>query len=76
MKQIVYLITFNGVDGRDKESIDFASLDEPLRDEALRMKGKNKCYYSSVDRIIDTALQYNQSLAKLNALDKLVLSIV
>lgn len=75
MKQIVYLITSNGVDGRGKESIDFAVFNEETRNNAFNAFHKYKTYYSKVDRIIDVELQQKQSLAKLNALDKLLIGI-
>jgi len=74
MKQIIYLITSNGIDGRDIESIKYASFDEEVRDNAFE-SNKNKNYLSKVERIIDVDAQLKQSLSKLNPIDKLVLEI-
>jgi len=74
MKQIIYLITSNGADGIDNESIHYASFDEISRDYAFE-SDKNKNYLSKVERIIDHPNQLKQSLSKLNPIDKLILEI-
>jgi len=74
MKQIIYLITSNGIDGIDVESINYASFDEASRDKAFE-SNKNKNYLSKVERIIDQNVQLKQSLSKLNPIDKLILGI-
>jgi hypothetical protein len=74
-KQAVFLVTDNGVDGRDKESIIFASLDEKERDNWLA-NNKNRNYFSSVDRVVDLESESKNALGKLNQLDLLALNSV
>lgn len=51
MKRIAFLITDNGIDGRDIETINEAFWSEEQRDAAWEAKGDNKNYHSKVDRI-------------------------
>ena len=74
MKTIVYLITSNGIDGRDSESILGAFTEECVRNKAFD-QDKYKCYLSKVDRILDLEQYKKQTIQKLNALDKFVLGL-
>lgn len=73
-KQIVYLVTQNGVDGREPTSQVAAFFDEGERDNFVATS-KNKNWYSTEEKIIDVDAAYKKALAKLNEVDKLVLGL-
>lgn len=72
--KIVYLVTDHGMDGRGHESILFASFDEQARDRWFD-GCKNKAYFSKTKRIIEVEKELKQTLAKLNGIHRLMLSI-
>lgn len=75
--KIVYLVCTYGVDGRDKEVIEFASFDPKERDEWYdHIEVSNKPYYSKVKRIIDVNHETTQAYAKLSGLQRLLLGLV
>lgn len=74
MKQAVFLALDHGQDGRDRESIRFASTVEAERDQFIETS-KVKQYLSKADRVIDLAEQHDKALKKLDGLDKLALGL-
>lgn len=74
-KRIAYTITDNGIDGREKTDIRHAFWDEAQRDAAYDAD-KNKAYYSKGEMIVDEAKQRAATLAKLDGLDRLLLTNV
>ena len=74
-KRIVYLVTQNGVDGREPTSQVAAFFDEATRDNFIATSA-NKMWYSTEEKIIDEAVAYKKAAAKLNEVDKLVLGMV
>lgn len=73
-KQAVFLIVDHGIDGRDKETIRFASLDEAERDR-VHSESKNRAYLSTVDRVVDLDARRKTALEKLDGLDFLALGL-
>lgn len=73
--RIVYLVTESGMDGRGKLNVTFASFDKEERDNWLNSKGANKCYYSTAKRIIEIEHKFKQALAKLDGIDRLMLTV-
>lgn len=74
MDKIVYLVTDHGVDGRERESIVFASFDaEDVNIFFDSLKYPN--YYSRTKRIIDTDRELKRALTKLDGVHRLVLGI-
>jgi hypothetical protein len=67
MKQAVFLAVDHGVDGRDRESIRFASLDENARDKWIK-ESPNKAWLTPVDRVVDLAVVATDAWKKLDAL--------
>ncbi len=74
-KQIVYTITDNGVDGRDRTSTVYASFTESERDERLSRE-PSKAWKEKGETIVDVGTARAQALAKLDGLDRLVLGLV
>lgn len=74
-KQIVYLITDNGIDGLARTSLVAAFWSEADRDEAFAAD-QNRAYYGKDERIIDPAVRRDKALDKLDSIDKLVLELV
>lgn len=74
MKQAIFLIVDHGMEGRDKESIQYAFTDETERDQCYE-KHPNKGYYTTVDRVVDLEAHRVEALRKLNGLDKLALNL-
>jgi hypothetical protein len=74
-KRIAYTITDNGIDGREKTNIVAAFWDEAQRDAAFD-GNKNKAYYSKGEMIVDEAKQRALTVAKLDGLDRLLLTNV
>ncbi len=72
MKQAIFLVTHNGCDGKARESIVFASVDEHER-EAWFDASPNKNFYRKVDRVIDLEAAAKEARKKLNGLDVLAL---
>jgi len=76
MKQAIFLIVSNGVDGRGPQAIEFASTDEADREHVFAaIKDDIKGYYSKTDRVIDLAEHKQYLLRKLDGLDTLVLNL-
>lgn len=73
-KQILFLVTSHGEDGRGKECIEFASVNEQERN-AWHNGHKNKNWNSKADRIIDINVQKSETLTLINPLQKLLLGI-
>jgi len=73
MKMAVFQIINNGVDGLGKEVITFSSLCELERDKFFEGLGKNKCYYSKSDRVLDLKQLGKNLLNKLDGNDQLIL---
>lgn len=73
MKQIVYLAVDNGVDGRDAESIRFASLDEAERDKWIE-SSPNKPWLSPVDRVGNLEAIAAETWKQLDGLKRLALT--
>ncbi len=73
-KQALFLVISNGEDGRGKERIEFASINEKERDQ-WHKGHRNKNYYTTVDRVIDLEAEKKQTLRQLNALQKLSLGL-
>lgn len=74
MKKIAYLITDEGIDGREPKSICSATWDETARDQLLSID-KSKAYRSVSEVIVDEDKARAQALAKLNGIDRLVLGL-
>jgi len=74
MKKIVYTVYCNGVDGREPTKVLYAFYDETERDLVLE-SDKNKNYYSKGEQIVDIGKTQAQALAKLDEVDRLVLSL-
>jgi hypothetical protein len=51
-KQVVFLVCSNGIDGRGKERIEYASLDEAMRDR-WQTASKNPNWNCCVTRVVD-----------------------
>ena len=74
MKKIVFTVIDNGMDGRQKDSIRYASFDEEKRDKSFE-NNKHKCYFRKSEEIVDIEETEKTAKQKLNAIDKLVLDI-
>ena len=74
MKQALFLIVSNGIDGRAKTQIDHAFTDEQERDRFHNGMGKNKNYYRTEDRVIDLQAHSKEVIKRLDGLDKLALT--
>jgi len=74
MDKIVYLVTDHGMDGRDKESIIFASYNEQIASDWFE-ESPNKAWYTKTKRIVETEQDAKQALAKLDGLERLLLNI-
>lgn len=74
MKQVLFLAVDHGIDGRERESIRFASLDEAARDKWIA-ESKNKPWLSPVDRVADLEVVAADAWKQLDGLQKLALSI-
>ena len=73
-KQIVYLVTDNGVDGREATKIMQASFSEEERDAMLEAD-PSKAWRSKGEKIIDLTVAQAQALAKLDGVDRLALGL-
>lgn len=74
MDRIVYLITESGVDGRGIPRPVYASWDKTDAEEAFN-NSKNKPYYTFGKQIVEVGPATKQVLAKLSALDQLLLGL-
>lgn len=74
MKRIAYLIVDNGVDGREPDRVVGAYWNEYARERALQ-QDKSKHWHSQKEIIIDTDADHAVALAKLTAIDRLVLGL-
>lgn len=74
MKQIVYTVTSNGIDGREPTTVVQAFLDEEERNRMLNAS-KNKNWRSKGEMIVDMELARKQALAQLDGLERLVLGL-
>lgn len=72
-KVAAFMLVTNGVDGRDKERIEFCSLSEEERDGHYELLGDNNKWYTKVDRVISLSQVTNQMISKLNGVDKMIL---
>jgi hypothetical protein len=74
MKQIIYIVTDNGIDGMAPTRTLYASFDEDERD-AMLDADKSKAWRSKAEAIIDTGIARKRALAKLDGVDRLVLGL-
>lgn len=74
MKQIIYLVNDEGIDGMAPSRTLYASFDEKERDDLLA-KDKSKAWRVKAEKIIDTDTAKTQALAKLDGIDRLVLGL-
>jgi len=72
--KIVYLITDHGIDGREPESILFATYDSQECEDVFN-GSKNKAYYSKTKRIVEVEKATSQAMAKLDGIQRLMLDI-
>lgn len=73
-KRIVYLVTDNGIDGRERTSIVAAAWTENARDKLIE-KDPAKNWRGKEERIIDEAFARKEALAKLDGLDRFLLGL-
>jgi hypothetical protein len=74
-KKIVYTAIDNGIDGMQKDEVVIASFDEHQL-KALYNIDNNKNWLRLNEEIIDTDTAKKKALAKLDAIDKLVLKLI
>lgn len=74
MKQIVYVATDSGIDGRAPEKVLYAAFDEQTRDN-LVAADKSRNWRGKKEVIVDVSLARKQALAKLDGIDRLVLGL-
>lgn len=74
MKRIVYTAIDSGVDGRGQTTTLYASFNEQERDSMINADA-GKARRSKHECIIDPGVAYQQALAKLNGIDRLVLGL-
>ena len=72
--KIVYTITDNGMDGRSPTSTIYATFDKDERDEVYD-DSKNKAWYGKEKRIVEIEPETKQALAKLDAVQRLLLDV-
>lgn len=73
-KKIVYTANDNGVDGKEKTNVIFATFDE----DELKIKHEadiNKNWITLGEEIVEVDSRKKQALSKLDGIDKLVLGI-
>lgn len=70
MKQIIFVVVDNGVDGRGSNHVVFATTNENERDSWFN-NHPNKCYFRCVDEIHDLQNVALAAWTKLNAVEKL-----
>jgi len=85
-KQIVYTIEYNGVDGRERTTVDFASFSEAERDAewerlaaayaGAAAAGQNiYLYLRKGEKVVDPEAAVKAARAKLDGIDRLVLEV-
>ena len=74
MKRIVYYVGYEGIEGKDKLRITFASFDEKEVIEHIE-KDVNKNWLHKGEKIIDVEYETKQALAKIDGIGKLLLGI-
>ncbi len=72
-KVAVFQVVTNGIDGRGKTSIQYSNLSEVERDSYYESLGKNKCYSTTRDVVLDLNTLAKSLLAKLDGNDRLIL---
>ena len=73
-KQIVYVVTDSGVDGREPQKTLYASFSEEERD-AMLTTDASKAWRGKAEFIIDPEVMAVQALSKLDGVDRLVLGL-
>ena len=73
-KKIVFVAVDNGIDGRSKDKILYASFDENDV-KALHSKDKAKNWRRLTEQIVDVDQARLKALAKLDGVDRLVLGL-
>lgn len=73
-KQIAYVVTDSGIDGREPTRVLYAAFDEKERD-VLLVEDKSKAWRSTSEQIVDVAAAQAKALAKLDGIDRLVLGL-
>lgn len=73
-KQIVYLATDSGVDGRSPEKVLYAAFTESARD-AMIAADPSRAWRNKGERIVDIEAALASALAKLDGVDRLVLGL-
>lgn len=73
-KQIAYLVTDSGIDGREPTRVMYATFDEKERD-ALLAADKSKAWRSTSEQIVDVTAAQAKALNKLDGIDRLVLGL-
>lgn len=73
-KQAIFLITSNGVDGREKTVYEFASTDEQDRDKVFEQCSQ-RGFNHTVEIVVDLTEHKAKALAKLDAVDLLSLGL-
>ncbi len=74
MDKIVYIAIDNGIDGKEKDNILYASFDEIQFNELLN-RDKSRNFRTPHKIIINVAVARREALAKLNGIDRLVLGL-
>lgn len=74
MKKIVFTSVDNGIDGRMKDNILYASFDED-EIKSLYNKDKSKSWRTLKEQIVDVDEARKSALRKLNGIDRLVLGL-
>ncbi|NIU01630.1 MAG: hypothetical protein GWN01_12160 [Nitrosopumilaceae archaeon] len=75
MKVVVFQVVSNGVDGRDKTSVNFSHINEENRDAFYEGLGKTRGYYSKREVVLDLKQLYKEFKNKLNGNDKMILEM-
>jgi len=72
--KIVYTISDSGMDGRSPPKDIFAAYDKDERDDVYEAS-KNKSWYAKGKRIVEVEPEQKQALAKLDAVQRLLLDV-
>lgn len=73
-KKIIYIATDNGIDGREKSRVLYASFSED-EIKTLHNKDKSKAWRILGEEIIDEEVAIKKALSKLNGIDRAVLGL-
>lgn len=73
-KEIIYTVLDNGIDGREKSRVVFASKNEEARDNWLD-KSPNKNWYRKDEEIVDLEVLKEETLKTMNPIQKLALNM-